>query len=81
MSKFEYRYLSWLVIAKLTCIGHFYTCQPHGYMSPLTLSYIRTAFDAVNKASVIRVKGLEVLGKARTGCLVNVFCRLQNAVS
>ena len=29
----------------------------------------------------MRVKGLEVSEKARTGCLVNAVCRLQNALS
>ena len=50
-------------------------------MSPLVLSCIRTAPDAISKASIIRVKGLEVLGKARTSCLVNVACQLWNVVS
>ena len=50
-------------------------------MSPLVLSCIRTAPDAISKASVIKVKGLEVLEKARISCLVNVACRLQNVVS
>ena len=50
-------------------------------MSSLLLSCIRTAPDAVNEASIMRMKSLEVSGKARTSCLMNVFCRLQNAVS
>ena len=29
----------------------------------------------------MKVKSLEVLGKARTGCLVNAVCRLQNMFS
>ena len=50
-------------------------------MSPLALSCISTAPDAVSKMSVIRVKGLEVSGKAKTGYLVNVACRFWKAVS
>ena len=44
-------------------------------MSPLVLSCISTAPDAVSEAFVMRVKGLEVSGKARIGCLVNTVCR------
>ena len=50
-------------------------------MSPLALSCIGTAPDAISKALVMRVKGLEVSGKARTGCLVNMVCRLWKVVS
>ena len=50
-------------------------------MSPLVLSCISTAPDAVSKASVMRVKDLEVSGKARTGCLVNAVCRFWKAFS
>ena len=50
-------------------------------MSLLVLSCISTAPDAVSEASVMRVKALEVLEKARTSCLVNVVCRLQKAFS
>ena len=48
-------------------------------MSPLELSCINTALEAVSEASVMRVKGLEISGKARTSCLVNMVCRLQKA--
>ena len=50
-------------------------------MSPLVLSCISTAPDAVSKTSVMRVNGLEVLGKARTSCLVNMACRFQKKFS
>ena len=42
---------------------------------------IRTAPDAINEASIMRVKGLEVSGKSRTGCLVNMVCRFQKVFS
>ena len=45
-------------------------------MSPLVLSCISTAPDAISKALVMRMKSLEVSGKARTGCLVKAVCRL-----
>ena len=50
-------------------------------MSPLVLSYISTAPDAVSEASVMRMNGLEVLGKARTSCLVNMACRFRKEFS
>ena len=50
-------------------------------MSSLVLGYISTASDAISEASIMRVKGLKVLGNARTGCLVNAACRLWNAFS
>ena len=50
-------------------------------MSLLVLGYISTASDAISEASIMRVKGLKVLGNARTGCLVNAACRLRNAFS
>ena len=55
--------------------GEYLEKIPHSCMFPLVLSCISTAPDAVSKASIIRVKSLEVLEKARTGCLVNVVCR------
>ena len=40
-------------------------------MSSFVLCCISMAPDAISEASVMRVKSLEVLGKVRTGCLVN----------
>ena len=31
--------------------------------------------NTISKASVMRMKGLEMLGKVRTDCLINVVCR------
>ena len=50
-------------------------------MSPLALSCISTPPDAISEVFIIRLKGLEVSGKARTSCLVNTVCRLQKMVS
>ena len=50
-------------------------------MSLFALCCISTAPDAVSEASIMRVKDLEVLGKVRTSCLVNVACRLQKVFS
>ena len=44
-------------------------------MSPIALCCISMVPDAISKASVMRVKDLEVLGKARTSCLVNIVWR------
>ena len=50
-------------------------------MFSLVLSCISTAPDVVSEEFVMRVKGLEILEKARTSCLVNVACRFQKAFS
>ena len=50
-------------------------------MFPLALGCISTAPDAISKASIIRMKDLKVLEKARIGCLVNVACRFWKAFS
>ena len=50
-------------------------------MSPLELSCINTALEAVSEASVMRVKGLEISGKARISCLVNVVYRFWKTFS